>query len=96
MKKRRFQISRPVMFLISLYMLCLVLAVFVVTVKYHVRELHVALEKARDISAQQHIEHSQLILEKSTFIANMRVEKIARQHLQMKTPKKQEQRLIQQ
>jgi len=61
-------------------------ALGVVAAQHQSRKLHTALERETSRMQQLEVEWGQLQLEQSTWAAHVRIEKIARQRLQMRTP----------
>ena len=64
-----------------------VCALSVVTSQHKARKLYIELQKQKEYAQQMEVEWGQLQLEKSTWAALTRVEKIALQQLQMQLPK---------
>lgn len=69
-----------------LVLLALVSALGTVTANHRARKLFIALEKEQQRAKALDVEWGQLQLEQSTWAAHARIEKIARERLQMKTP----------
>lgn len=70
-------------------------ALSVVTSQHKARKLFVELEKEQELAQQLAIEWGQLQLEQSTWAKHTRVEKIAREKLQMRVPDASRIRVIQ-
>lgn len=84
----------PAIFLLSgkmlgvsiLVLLVMSSALLVVYVKHLHRSLHIQLSQAQKSRDNLHIEWSQLLLEQGTWASDVRVEKVAREELNMITP----------
>ena len=69
-----------------LLLLAIACALGVVTSQHKARKLFVELQKEKDRAQQMEVEWGQLQLEQSTWAGHARIEKIAREKLQMKVP----------
>lgn len=69
-------------------------ALSVVTSQHKARKLFVELEKEQELAQQLAVEWGQLQLEQSTWAKHTRVEKIAREQLQMRVPEASHIRVI--
>ena len=65
-------------------------ALGVVTAQHHSRKLFVALEHEQQRAKELEVEWGQLLLEQSTWSSLARVERIARQRLGLREPKREE------
>ncbi len=70
-------------------------ALSVVTSQHKARKLFVELEKEQELAQQLAVEWGQLQLEQSTWAKHTRIEKIAREQLQMQVPDASHIRVIQ-
>lgn len=70
-------------------------ALSVVTSQHKARKLFLELEKEQELAQQLAVEWGQLQLEQSTWAKHTRVEKIAREQLQMRVPDAPHIRVIQ-
>ena len=61
-------------------------AVAVVYVKYVNRSMHIELQHLQDKRDKLHVEWTQLLLEQGTLGSDVRVERVAREHLGMVIP----------
>jgi cell division protein FtsL len=71
---------------VILVTLAVISALGVVASQHQSRKLHTALERETARMQQLEVEWGQLQLEQSTWAAHVRIEKIARQRLQMQAP----------
>jgi cell division protein FtsL len=71
---------------LSLSVLVLSSAIAVVYIQYLNRNLHIQLQQLQESRDRLHIEWTQLLLEQGTLGSDIRVEKIAREHLDMLLP----------
>jgi len=69
-----------------LLLAAVICALATVNANHHGRKLFIALEKEQQRMRALDVEWGQLQLEQSTWAAHARIEKIARDRLQMKTP----------
>lgn len=72
---------------VFLVLVCVLCALGVVASQHKARKLYSELERAQEHMTQLETEFSQLQLEQRTWAAHGRVEKIARETLQMAPPK---------
>ncbi len=71
---------------LMLLLAAVICALATVNANHHARKLFIALEKEQQRMRALDVEWGQLQLEQSTWAAHARIEKIARERLQMKTP----------
>jgi cell division protein FtsL len=76
-------VARFNLILLSIAVIC---AMSAVNANHHARKLFIGLEKEQQRMRALDVEWGQLQLEQSTWAGHARVEKIARERLQMKTP----------
>lgn len=69
-----------------LLLIVVVCSLSAINANHHARKLFIALEKEQQRMHALDVEWGQLQLEQSTWAAHARIEKIARDRLQMKTP----------
>ncbi|GAB1231543.1 hypothetical protein UT4_00090 [Ferrigenium sp. UT4] len=77
-----------------LLLLTIACALGVVTSQHKARKLFVAWQDEKERAQQMDVEWGKLQLEQSTLVAPARVEKIARQQLQMHAPAKEQMRYV--
>jgi cell division protein FtsL len=78
--------EKPQLLLLSLLLAVLISAVGVISLTNSTRALHADLEQAQFDAARFQTHYSQLLLERSTWAAQARVEKIANNELNMEAP----------
>ena len=71
---------------LALAVILVICSLALVTSQHKSRKLFVELQKQQDQARQLEVEYGQLQLEQSTWANHARIEKIAREKLQMKTP----------
>ena len=79
---------------VLLLFLVIACALGVVTSQHKARKLFVAWQNEKERAQQMEVEWGKLQLEQSTLVAPARVEKIARQQLQMQVPAKEQMRYV--
>ena len=79
---------------VLLLFLAIACALGVVTSQHKARKLFVELQNEKDRAQQMDVEWGQLQLEQSTLVTPARVEKLARQQLQMHMPQSDKTRYI--
>ncbi len=78
--------DRQMLGVLLLGSLVLCSAIGVVYTKYLNRSLHIELQQLQDLRDKLHIEWTQLLLEQGTLGSDVRVEKVAREKLDMILP----------
>lgn len=73
-------------FNLILLLIAVACALTAVNANHHARKMFIALEKEQQRMRALDVEWGQLQLEQSTWANHARIEKIARERLQMKTP----------
>lgn len=79
-------LKRQSMRVVFLGFLVLSSAIGIVYTKYLNRKLHIRLQQLQETRNKLHVEWTQLLLEQSVYASDVRVEKIAREKLEMIAP----------
>jgi cell division protein FtsL len=87
-------VARVARFNIFLLIVIIACALGVVTSQHKARKLFVELQNEKELAQQMEVEWGKLQIEQSTLAMPARVEKLARQHLQMRMPPSDEIRYI--
>lgn len=69
-----------------LFAVLIACALAVVTSQHKARKLYVELQQEQELEKRYEVEWGQLQLEQSTWAMHSRIEKVAAQHLRMRTP----------